>query len=57
MAHPDAKGPQVIDLCAPEKTISNQGGIQAIVFQGETVYRPGHRTQIKKITCQLMKGF
>ena len=42
-----------LDLCAPEETISNQGGISAIVFQGETSpskdtdkeNHPGYRTQ------------
>ena len=37
-ARPDCRRPQAIDLCIPEETISNQGGIQAIVFQGETVF-------------------
>ena len=35
MAHPDSRRPGAIDLWAPEETISNQGGIGAIVFQGE----------------------
>ena len=55
-AHPDSRRPQVIDLCAPEETRSNQGGIPATVFQGEIVRHPRHRTQIKKITGQEMKG-
>ena len=42
-AHPDSRRPPVIELCAPEDTISNQGGIWAIVFQGETEGHSGYR--------------
>ena len=33
---PGLQETQEINLCAPEETISHQGGIRAIVFQGET---------------------
>ena len=44
-AVPSSRRPQTIDPCAPEETISNQGGLRATVFQGETVHCPGHRIQ------------
>ena len=67
MTHPDSRRPQAIDLCDPEETLCNQGGIGAVVFQGGTVplsesrnsdkeNRRGHKTQIKKMTSQWMKG-
>ena len=31
------------DLCAPEETLSNGGGVPATVFQEGTVRHPGHR--------------
>ena len=49
-AHPDSRRPQAIDLRAPAEAINNQGGVCATVFQEETVRRPGHRTQMKKMT-------
>ena len=45
VAHPDSRRPQATDFSGPEETISNKGGIPAIEFQGQTVRRPGHRTQ------------
>ena len=35
MAQPDFRRPHAVALCAPEETISNQGGIQAL-SSGET---------------------
>ncbi|XP_053528063.1 zinc finger protein 256-like isoform X6 [Artibeus jamaicensis] len=53
MAQTDSRR-QEIGLCAPEETICYEGGIQTVVFRGETDSLQ-HRIQIKKITGQLMK--
>ena len=36
--HTGSRRSQTIDLCAPEETLRNQGGIWSIVLQGETVH-------------------